>query len=874
MQWKRQYPSADIVLRRQAHEDDDPITRTPLQLQQQQLNPNSAPSSTYDVEQAHLASEQEAFEEERNISFVFKLRRAAKLGFSKRSGIPPSMSHTKAFSVLDKDGSGSISVSALKAALVKEGSSEVLEAEIQSLIDQVDVNGNGKLQLDEFEIFWDLFQASCYDRCYDRLQNPALDPEAAAVEAQAEEHARRTAGAGVGFEHSRELRQPSPSHLPPPDETVAELAAVSRELCLAKQSHEAQLSRMSAQLNSLCASEMGRLSAESTRLNHLEVIDSPLPPSFESPRYTPGVREYLADESCSSASATRAVTEEAVTQEAVTELAATTAAASHAVAEADEAVAGGAAETTAAAPRPAPTTAPMTTPTTAPPLFSPLRVAEPAPPAGWREAHLRTTPTLPSPAVNASPVPTPSTPPPPAPWAHGRNDASPTTALDASPREAPHWAKDPYVSELKPPPPTRNHHPCVSELKPPPPTRNHHPYVSEVAAHEAAASEEEEAANAEPLVSHYKRMPLPLRVPLSAPGGLPSAAMPPVTPRGAVMSTVRGAAAYYEEIAARSHGKPPTAVGMTKPVGMTAVGMTAVGMTKPAPKPTAGAAMTGPAGMGRRAAAAAAARPLRHAIMPTQLVFSNDAEEEPRPQRATPDSAPATTPATSFSRCNAQLVELTTRLVTHLQRADAEMREQARLRAAKEEQREQARLRAAKEEQREHGQLDLGRSPSQVSRTSTRTKQRRSTNELEEGEVELDEELRLAREDRLEIAKEKATRKELAARQTALGNEAHKVWLRRRLLLAWMAWAQRALDYSTSHGRLLVRRRQFLARQALRSAFGFWCDRCRTAASETASGVNSALGAASTPGQLHIEISINGYPNSLHRPRPRASLRV
>jgi hypothetical protein len=39
--------------------------------------------------------------------------------------------------------------------------------------------------------------------------------------------------------------------------------------------------------------------------------------------------------------------------------------------------------------------------------------------------------------------------------------------------------------------------------------------------------------------------------------------------------------------------------------------------------------------MGRRAAPAAA-RPLRHAIVPTQLVFSSDAEEEPRPQRATP----------------------------------------------------------------------------------------------------------------------------------------------------------------------------------------------------------------------------------------------
>ena len=382
------------------------------------------------------------------------------------------------------------------------------------------------------------------------------------------------------------------------DEMVAELAAVRRELRLAKESHEAQLATLSAQLNSLRA-----------------------------------------------ASETRAVTELAAT-----------AAAAHAVAEAEEAVAGGAAETTAAAPRPASTTAPMT----APSLFSPLRVApsvaEPVPPAGWREARLRTTPSSPSPAVNASLVPTPSTPPPPAPWARGMNDASPTTAFDASPGEAPHWAKDPYVSE--------------------------------VAAREAAAAEEEAAVNAKPLVSRYKRMPLPSRVPLGAPGGLPSAAMPPVTRcvvMGAVMGTVRGAAAaacadelatgaesgtasvtppprpmfaaegttasandlalatalapvldrvadaecaarsnearsaallqvYYDEIAGRSHGKPPT---------------------KPAPKPSAGAAMTGPAGMGRRAAPAAA-RPLRHAIMPTQLVFSSDAEEEPRPQRATP----------------------------------------------------------------------------------------------------------------------------------------------------------------------------------------------------------------------------------------------
>ena len=435
------------------------------------------------------------------------------------------------------------------------------------------------------------------------------------ADAEMREQARLRAVAEEQREHAQDALDRSK------DETVAELAAVRREFRLAKESHEAQLATLSAQLNSLRA-----------------------------------------------ASETRAVTE----------LAATAAAASHAVAEAEEAVAGGAAETNAAAPRPAPTTAP----TTAPSLFSPLRVApswapsvaEPAPPAGWREARLRTTPTSPSPAVNATLVPTPSTPPPPAPWARGRNDASPTTALDASPTtaldaspgEAPHWAKDPYVSE--------------------------------VASREAAAAEEEAAANAKPLVSRYKRMPLPSRVPLGAPGGLPSAAMPPVTRcvvMGAAMGTVRGAAAaaraddlatgaesgasvtppprplfaaegshttasvndralatalapvldrvadaecaarsnearsaallqaYYDEIAGRSHSKPPT-----KPAPNSALGM-------PAPKPTAVAAMTGPAGMGRRAAPAAA-RPLRHAIVPTQLVFSSDAEEEPRPQRATP----------------------------------------------------------------------------------------------------------------------------------------------------------------------------------------------------------------------------------------------
>ena len=97
-----------------------------------------------------------------------------RLGFSKKSGLTPSMSYEKAFKVLDKDGGGSISVSELKAALVKEGSSEASEAEIQSLIDQVDVNGDGELQLEEFETFWKLFQASVEEAAGPKQELPPV----------------------------------------------------------------------------------------------------------------------------------------------------------------------------------------------------------------------------------------------------------------------------------------------------------------------------------------------------------------------------------------------------------------------------------------------------------------------------------------------------------------------------------------------------------------------------------------------------------------------------------------------------------------------------------------------------------------------------
>jgi len=88
----------------------------------------------------------------------------ASFGFSKESGLRPSMSHTEAFSVLDQDGSGTISASELKSALMKGGSSQVSEAEIQSLISQVDANGDGELQLDEFEVLWKRWQATARRR--------------------------------------------------------------------------------------------------------------------------------------------------------------------------------------------------------------------------------------------------------------------------------------------------------------------------------------------------------------------------------------------------------------------------------------------------------------------------------------------------------------------------------------------------------------------------------------------------------------------------------------------------------------------------------------------------------------------------------------
>ena len=69
-------------------------------------------------------------------------------GFSKKSGLHAGMTHEQAFAMLDKDGGGSISADELKAAFTKGGSS-LSESEIQRVINQVDANGDGELQMDE-----------------------------------------------------------------------------------------------------------------------------------------------------------------------------------------------------------------------------------------------------------------------------------------------------------------------------------------------------------------------------------------------------------------------------------------------------------------------------------------------------------------------------------------------------------------------------------------------------------------------------------------------------------------------------------------------------------------------------------------------------
>ena len=93
---------------------------------------------------------------------------ASQAVLSKATGISLSMSHDEAFRLLDKDGGGSISANELKAILGTDGGKATATPDaavsmslddIQSLVDMVDENGDGEMQLEEFEKFWQLFKA-------------------------------------------------------------------------------------------------------------------------------------------------------------------------------------------------------------------------------------------------------------------------------------------------------------------------------------------------------------------------------------------------------------------------------------------------------------------------------------------------------------------------------------------------------------------------------------------------------------------------------------------------------------------------------------------------------------------------------------------
>ena len=73
------------------------------------------------------------------------------------------MSAREAFSVFDADGSGSITVDELREVLMMGGST-LRREEVEAIMSEVDVNGDGELQVEEFEAMWKLFTAGAGDR--------------------------------------------------------------------------------------------------------------------------------------------------------------------------------------------------------------------------------------------------------------------------------------------------------------------------------------------------------------------------------------------------------------------------------------------------------------------------------------------------------------------------------------------------------------------------------------------------------------------------------------------------------------------------------------------------------------------------------------
>jgi Ca2+-binding EF-hand superfamily protein len=80
--------------------------------------------------------------------------------FAKRATpLQASMSAQDAFAIFDSDGDGKISIDELKELLNMGTGSVLSDEEVEAIIAEVDVNGNGTLEFEEFEQMWKLFGA-------------------------------------------------------------------------------------------------------------------------------------------------------------------------------------------------------------------------------------------------------------------------------------------------------------------------------------------------------------------------------------------------------------------------------------------------------------------------------------------------------------------------------------------------------------------------------------------------------------------------------------------------------------------------------------------------------------------------------------------
>jgi len=87
------------------------------------------------------------------------LKNMKKLVTGGRAGVQSSMTAREAFSVFDTDGSGSISSDELKEILLMGTGQSLSSAEVDAFIAEVDVNGDGELDVDEFEQMWKVWTA-------------------------------------------------------------------------------------------------------------------------------------------------------------------------------------------------------------------------------------------------------------------------------------------------------------------------------------------------------------------------------------------------------------------------------------------------------------------------------------------------------------------------------------------------------------------------------------------------------------------------------------------------------------------------------------------------------------------------------------------